>query len=235
MRIAILENFTDYFSRKVIRYELSSDYYTYVGSGHYEIKTGVNFIPGDNLSTELVVNDMKIQPNYLLAMDDVSYAAPQSRWYVLKADRLVGGQWRLSLRRDVIADNLKVLKDAPIYVEKATLPESDPMILNSEGILFNKIKVEEKLLKDKLGCAWLVGYIARSTGAETINSSLPAPNITSTTIAAIASDANMTEAALSAVLNVDGEGTQSQFFEELRLRYGAQLDNFCILYSGTNQ
>ena len=222
MLIILLENYTDYFSRKVILHNLTSEYYDAVGTGHYEIKPGVNFNPNDNLSTELVVNSMAIQPNYLLVAAEQSYVI-QSRWYVLRAERLLGGQWRLTLRRDVIADNYKSLKEAPVYVEKGMLPDTDPMICNSEGVQFNKVKIGEELLKDpKCSAAWLVGYIARNTGDETITSSLPTPDMPFININDIAADLGITAAQLAAILNVDGSGTPAYFFNKVSLRYGVR-------------
>ena len=227
MQIILLENYTDYFSRKVILRNLTSEYVNAVGSGHYETKTGVNFNPNDNLSTELVVNSMSIQPNYLLVADEKFYVI-QSRWYVLRAERLLGGQWRLTLRRDVIADNYRTLKDAPVYVEKGKLDDADPMICNSEGIQFNKVKVSEELLKDpKCSASWLVGYIARNTGDETITSTIPSPTITYVNLSDIATAMGITSAQLSAICNIDGSGNQAFFFNKLRLRYG-------VRYTSTN-
>lgn len=54
-----------------------------------------------------------------------------------------------------------------MFIEKATLPESSPYIYNAENISVNEIKTSETLLKDRTGCAWLVGYMARNPEDDT--------------------------------------------------------------------
>ena len=82
--------------------------------------------------------------------------------------RTRGGQYKITLRRDVIYDHLYAISNAPIYVQKGMLQENDPLIVNSEGVSLNQIKKEETLLKDKTNSAYLVGYMAKNTDAEDI-------------------------------------------------------------------
>ena len=72
------------------------------------------------------------------------------------------GQYTLTLHRDLVADHYEELLDdnTKIFIEKATLVDSDPAIYNSENITFNQIKKSEDLLKDETNCPWVVGYMS---------------------------------------------------------------------------
>lgn len=97
---------------------------------------------------------------------------PDSRWFILEAVKQRTGQYLVGLKRDVIVDNINFIENAPMFIEKGTLDDSDPMIYNDEGMVFNKIKIEESLIKgssfgsvkfssNKLTSAWIVGYVIK--------------------------------------------------------------------------
>ena len=88
-----------------------------------------------------------------------------SRWFVIECIRLRNGQYRLTLRRDVIADNYDSVIHAPCFIEKATLSQDDPMIFNSENMSFNQIKTKEIQLTDRTKSPYIVGYISRNATA----------------------------------------------------------------------
>ena len=92
----------------------------------------------------------------------------ESRWFVVESDIIRGGQYRLTLHRDVIVDSYDLVINAPCFIEKATLSNNDPFIFNGENMTFNQIKQAETPLKDETGCAWVVGYIPKDsfTGEE---------------------------------------------------------------------
>lgn len=62
------------------------------------------------------------------------------------------------MHRDVIADEYSNVMDADMVIESAIVPDTNPLIYNAEPIMVNQIKVDEKKIKDKSNCAWLVGY-----------------------------------------------------------------------------
>ena len=75
----------------------------------------------------------------------------------MQADRTRKGQYKLTLKRDNLADHFEVIANSPAYIEKATIKNfNDPAIFNKEELLVNQIKKQEKLLKDKTNMAWLV-------------------------------------------------------------------------------
>ena len=125
----------------------------------------VNFVPADGVDTTLVVKHEGINPDYLIVADGNDI---ESRWFVVESDIIRGGQYRLTLHRDVIVDSYDLVVNAPCFIEKATLSNNDPFIFNGENMTFNQIKQAETPLKDETGCAWVVGYIPKDsfTGEE---------------------------------------------------------------------
>lgn len=149
--------YNNYYNRILKRFLTLADY---LKEPYYsgDFVENVNFDPNDGVNTFQIVNS-NYDADYALLVEDGKIV---SRWFVIETKRLRNRQYRLQLRRDLIADNYDVIIDAPCFIEKATLNDSDPMILNSEDITFNQIKKGEKLLKDETGCAWIVGYFATS-------------------------------------------------------------------------
>lgn len=85
----------------------------------------------------------------------------------MEAETTRKGQFVLSLRRDVIADNYETILTAPTFIEKATLNKEDNFIFNPENMTYNEIKdSNEILLKDKTEGSWIVGYMAAPQSGE---------------------------------------------------------------------
>ena len=155
MNLYILK-YNNYFNRLVKRENNLSSYLKYqVG----DVIENVNFKPNDGVNTYQILNK---QPtglgDYLLAVEDNEI---KSRWFIIESTRTRGGQYRLTLRRDLVVDNYTDIINAPCFIEKATLNNDDPLIYNKEDMSFNQIKTSETPLKDETGCAWVVGYIPR--------------------------------------------------------------------------
>ena len=152
-----LLKYNNYYNRILKRF---LNLYDYLKEPYYsgDFVENINFDPNDGVNTFQIVNS-NYDADYALLVDDGEIV---SRWFVIETKRLRNRQYRLQLRRDLIADNYDAVINSPCFIEKATLNDSDPMILNSEDITFNQIKKGEKLLKDETGCAWIVGYFATS-------------------------------------------------------------------------
>lgn len=119
----------------------------------------VNFVDNDGVNTTYVCNT-DTNPDYIVvANGDVI----TSRWYVIEKSILRNGQYRFTLRRDVIVDAYESTVSAPCFIEKATLQKNDPLIFNGEDMTVNQIKTSEYALKDETGCAWVVGYIPKNS------------------------------------------------------------------------
>ena len=128
-----------------------------------------NFVPGDGVFTEQIINWNGDHPDYVVAVSNTRTI--DSRWYVIESTRTRGGQYQIRLFRDLFADYYDEIMSAPAFIEKGYVPVSDSAIYNPEGITFNQIKRNEFLLKDNTKSAWIVGYCA-----------VPETNETATTI-----------------------------------------------------
>ena len=160
-----LERFNNYFNRKIIRKETLEDYQdasedSFIPSETNGNMTPFDFNPNDNITTEIIANNVSFDPDYFLLLDAEQNIV--SRWFVLEQKRNRQGQWLYFLRRDVIADSYDELNDVPIYVEKGIINDFEsPLLLNNEDLRVNQIKKKEILLKDKTNCPWLVLYLKK--------------------------------------------------------------------------
>lgn len=132
----------------------------------FVVRDNVNFNPNEGIRTEIVLNNLSFEPDYILVLnenDEIIY-----RWFVLETVRTRNGQNKLSLQRDVIYDNLENLKESPVFVQRAMLKEDDPFIVNSEGMSVNQIKTAQQPLFDISQNAWIIVYIAKNAGTEDV-------------------------------------------------------------------
>ena len=228
--VCLLKKFNNYFNRIIKGYAALSDYedaaeayYYYADASDNPI--AVNFDFADNVSTELVMNDCPFEPDYLLLLttdenDDLQIV---SRWFVMETVFTRKGQYKHTLRRDTIYDHLDNLLDSPVFVQKAMLPDSDPMILNSEGMSFNEIKTDETLLKDRTNSAWIVGYIAKNAAPSDVTIQTVDEDFEPAQLSDMASDLGITEAALAALLNLDGTHTnEAKITSKVEIRFGTR-------------
>lgn len=155
-----LMSYNNYYNRIVKReatlddYPISADYVPLV----------CNFNPADGIDTEHVMNVPYIantpEADYLVVVGEDGEI--NSRWFIVNATRTRGGQYRLSLHRDLIADFYDAVVSSPTYIERAMLPLSSPFIYNSENMLFNQIKTAEYPLMDATNSPWVVIYMDRT-------------------------------------------------------------------------
>lgn len=152
---AYILNFNNYFNRQVKRFDTVDEYLA--ADSDFDVSKNINFNPADGITATLTFNTAK-NGNYLLIVDPWEYAVV-SRWFVMEQKYQRNGQCTLTLRRDVVADFYNNTINAPCFIEKGKLPQDDPMIFNSEGMQFNRIKNKEILLsEDDYNCGWIVGY-----------------------------------------------------------------------------
>ena len=154
-----LLKFNNYYNRIVKKFDTLAEYLV---TPYYnnDVVENVNFNPNDGVDTEQIINSNG-KFDYCILSDGITI---ESRWFIIECKRERNGQYRLTLRRDLVADNYNSIINAPTFIEKATVSNSDPAIFNNENMGFNQIKTSETLLKDETGCAWIVGYYARSDG-----------------------------------------------------------------------
>lgn len=121
-----------------------------------------NFNPADGVRTTFVFNYNGVQPDYCIVTNE--YNDIVSRWFVIEAVRTTGGQYMVSLLRDLISDYYDVVLNNPCFIEKATLNSDDPLIFNKENMTFNQVRYDAPhLLYDESKCPWIVGYIPQDT------------------------------------------------------------------------
>ena len=160
-----LERFNNYFNRKLIRKSSLEDYQDasfnfFIPEEANGNMTPFDFNPNDNITTEIIANNVPFDPDYFLLLDAEQNIV--QRWFVMEQKRNRQGQWLYFLRRDVLADSLDELKDAPVFVEKGMIMDpASPLLMNNEDVRPNQIKKKEVLLKDKTECPWLVIYLKK--------------------------------------------------------------------------
>lgn len=157
-------NFNNYHNRRVI---LSTDFGTPV---YTETGDAVNFNPADGVVTQFTagraMNAYNGKGDYFVYFAD--NVNPTSRWFILDATRTREGQYALTLKRDVAVDFYDAIVSADTFIEKAILPERNPLIFNKENISVNQIKKAEYLLKDVTQTAWIIGYLDRKYPATNL-------------------------------------------------------------------
>lgn len=152
--------FNNYYNRTIRKYETIEEYRKYV----LEVIPNINnFDYGDGINTSHIFPYKgKTTPDYALITeeDESGNEIIKSRWFVIESTFIRGNKFEVQLRRDLIADNLDDVLDAPCMVEKGFVnnPLSDYSIFNSEGQNYNQIKQDEKPLYDQTQCPWIVGY-----------------------------------------------------------------------------
>ena len=162
----LLLHYNNYFNRIIKKKDTIADYKA--ADADYKEVSNINFNPGDGVSTSIVLglgqngnifgND---EFDYLVAYEVVNNNnVINSRWFIVEQDRKRAGQYELTLKRDVLADNYNEVINSPIFLEKGFINDvNDPLLYNSESMNVNQIKQLEIPLMDETKCGWVVGYI----------------------------------------------------------------------------
>lgn len=158
MTLYILK-YNNYYNR-LVKYENSMEAYEpYIT---YTLQS-TNFNPADGVDTTHVfgVGEYDGTGDYLIAYDNNEIV---SRWFIIDSIRTRAGQYQLTLHRDLVVDYYNVIKESPMFIEKATINSStDPFIFNSENMTYNQILKSQTLLQDETKTPWIVGYIPRNS------------------------------------------------------------------------
>ena len=162
----LLLHYNNYFNRIVKKENTIADYKA--ADADYKEASNINFNPGDGVNTSLVLglgqNGSLFEGeefDYLVAYEVVdNVSVINSRWFIIEQDRQRAGQFELTLKRDVLADNYTDVVNSPIFLEKGFINDvNDPLLYNSESMNLNQIKQLEIPLKDETESGWVVGYI----------------------------------------------------------------------------
>ena len=218
---ACLLDFNNYFNRIIKGYDNLADYVANAKAS-FTYTQPVNYNPRDGISSELVMNDCPFQANYLLILDDNNNII--DRWFILETVFTREGQYRHTLRNDVIYNHINELLELPMFVHKAYLRDDDMFIFNDEGMSFNQVKIEERLLKDDSESAWIAMYIAKNAAASDITITTDSGKITgAVTLSDVATDVGISEATLNSLMNIDG-GNQTPCSSAARIDYKFATD-----------
>lgn len=171
MNILLLRGFNSYFNRIVKKYSTVDDYKA--NSSSYLELSNMNFNTNDGVNTELIIgsptqleNNKPLawedigSPDYLICIDPAD-SSIKYRWFVLECVRTRNGQYKISLKRDTVADNLEDILNSTCFIEKGYVDKEDSAIYNKEDMTFNQIKDNEYLLMDETQTPWIVGYVAK--------------------------------------------------------------------------
>lgn len=152
-----LLNYNNYYNRLVKREATIEDYQDYIIS----VLPAVNFNPNDYVSTTHICPlDEDTAPDYAIVTDIEGNIV--SRWFVVESRRNRGGQYELILYRDTVVDYYDNIIQAPCFIEKGIVSDSDSAVFNAEDMSFNRIKTEETPIKDETNVSWIVAYLARN-------------------------------------------------------------------------
>lgn len=155
--------FRNYYNRRIKRYNTLEEYTNKNDYFMEDITRNINYNDGINMS--IIVNRNSalnsLGYNYIIALDS-STGKIDSRWFILEERQTRQGQWSYSLRRDLIADFYDEFMHSTIYLQKGWVKSiNNNLIFNDELFSANQIKQSEELIKDNIGCKWLVGYVAK--------------------------------------------------------------------------
>ena len=197
MNILLLRGFNNYFNRIVKKYSTVDDYKA--NSSSFLELSNINFNTNDGVNTDLIIGgptqlenneplawDDIGSPDYLLCIDPAD-STIKYRWFILECVRTRNGQYRISLKRDAIADNLEDILNSTCFIEKGYVDKEDSAIYNKEDMTFNQIKDNEYLLMDETQTPWIVGYVAKDRSQNGAVSDVSFADATITNIEATAS------------------------------------------------
>lgn len=191
----LLLHYNNYFNRLVKKEDSVADYKT--ADAAYKDCTDINFVPGDGVTTSLVLgfgtNPATIfssgnDYDYLVCYETVDNTdIIRNRWFILEHHRTRDQQYELILRRDVIADKLDDVINAPIYLEKGYINNTNnPLLYNKETMTVNQIKQYEVALQDETKTGWIVGYIPNNWPGATVQPKVIVPANADYTVAGLA-------------------------------------------------
>lgn len=185
--------YNNYFNRQTKPHSTDSSWFL-----SFQIGSTLNvglFNYGDGVDTTQIVNttgwvNENRVPDYCI-VENLAEATRQY-WFVIEWEYVRKGQYRATLKRDVLCENYDLIMTAPMLIKKGTVTSSnDPAMFNSEGQAYNQIKSDEIPLYDATGCPWIVGYVplnAFATDTEISKSIYVEPSYTYNTLDDFRSD-----------------------------------------------
>lgn len=153
--------YNNYINRRV---EIESSLAAYISNPSY-VAADVNFNIADGIMTTQTVNspDTAIY-NYMV---EAQGGELKSRWFVIEKLKTRLGQYRVTLKRDVLADYDTNIRSAIMYFRRGRVSRDNPLLFNPEGFNFNQIKVKEQTIEDHTHTPWMAIYLASNFFGDT--------------------------------------------------------------------
>lgn len=153
--------FNNYYNRIIKRYDTIAEYTT--NGTLLGKQENCNFVHGDGVNSSFTWNKLASDtdtPDYVVVED---YKGIISRWFVTNSFKSRDRQDKLTLRRDLIADYYSdIVEASPCLIRKGWVDNTSPFIFNNEGVRYNKIKKEERLIKDESNVSYIIGFIGNN-------------------------------------------------------------------------
>lgn len=146
-------SYNNYFNRIIKKESNLAEYRKFSCS----LKEQVSFNPNDGIETDIMVNwTEEFIPDYCIVIAENGTIL--TRWFIKDFVRTRAGQFHAFLRRDVVADHLESIVNAPCYIKKGFVPSDNPLVFNREDFQCNQIKKSEEKIHDNTYISWLIAY-----------------------------------------------------------------------------
>lgn len=166
-----LLSYNNYYNRIYRREETLSAYLSFVVYQVAGVNTWANGDGVDNSWTTGIVSEDIAGVDYMLTCTGDKILG---RWFVIEKNEISKNRYRLTLRRDLLAESLPTIENDAFFAERCILPDTSPYIYNAEDFRVNRIKKKETLIKDKTGVPWIIGYFNKEIETKPITGNLGA-------------------------------------------------------------
>lgn len=168
MKNLYIFKYNNYYNRIIKKHSTFSEYNNDPECILVFTTNNANFNPNDGMETKHIIGTSVYNGtgDYMIVTDGGTI---YQRWFILDHTRTKGGQYNLTLRRDIIADYYDSVVTAPMIINRAMISsENNPLLFNPEGFKFNQIKQNEILLQDRTKMPWYVLYFKLNTPTMTV-------------------------------------------------------------------
>lgn len=160
MKNLYILKYNNYYNRIIKKHSRWADYNSDPECTIVFTQYNANFNPNDGVETKHIIGttDYNGIGDYMLVCN-VTDGTIFQRWFILEHKRTKGGQYELTLRRDIISDYQESVISAPMIINRAMITDTNsPLLFNKEGGSYNQIKTNEILLKDGTKMPWYIIY-----------------------------------------------------------------------------
>ena len=161
-----LLSYNNYYNRIYKREETLSAYLSFVVYQVAGVNTWANGDGVDNIWTTGIVSEDIAGVDYMLTCTGDKILG---RWFVIEKNEISKNRYKLTLRRDLLAESLPTIENDAFFAERCILPDTSPYIYNAEDFRVNRIKTKETLIKDKTGVPWIIGYFNKGIESKEIS------------------------------------------------------------------